>query len=270
MSGRSLAAEIVSTFEAFAGMGNVALITAWANHLHTSPGSPEFFQGIAQVASNLDRLKAEVEAATLSDKSRALYLDAVAIFRQFVSIGALANNTTAHIANQTESFNLLHLLEDVLPSLDVRVINPITLEAVKSDLEELAASLEDAEIDARLKAFLRRQIADLLWAVTNFDVIGLDGLSRVYGAVLSEVHRAAGMKGADAPAARSWLGKARAFGKKMGAGVIFASAVLGAADGAIEHGSHLIDFISGAEAAATAPAPHVPDGNPSRPKPKKD
>ncbi len=156
------------------------------------------------------------------------------------------------VKKQSDSIDLMFLAADVTHGLPEAAVNPVTLDTISNSLMELLAEIDTVEMDTSLRQFLKVQIGNMLQAVTCFDAIGIEGLSRIYGATVSEITRAWGMKEAKEPSARNWISKAGKALKLIGAGVVWVGAVAGGADSAIEHGTNLLEFAGAIEGDAGA------------------
>lgn len=106
----------------------------------------------------------------------------------------LRDYSTTNVKNETEAFQLLSLLDDVLPPTANRKIPKKDLQAWKEALEKLVNSLNEAFDDDVLKAFVEQQLSSVIWAISNYRWLGIDGVSRVYGAATAELARSQGMK----------------------------------------------------------------------------
>ncbi len=238
----TVAWEIAGIFESLIGYGNIPVSAGWANLFRADLDSPEYFQGILQISLKFDQLSRELDALESSERSKTLYTSSTAKLRNYITVGYMSSQSCSHIISVKESIDILFIAGEILTKSESGAVNQITLNAIHAELQEMLTSLEEADIDKRLKSFLKVQISQLIFAIISFDVIGIDGLSRVCGSVSSELIRSHTMAGSSAPAAQSWLKGTLAFMKRVSTSVVWLSATAEGADKALEHGGNLLDF----------------------------
>jgi hypothetical protein len=245
----SAATKIARLFERFAPLPNTNLADGWASVFAAPIGSAPFYEGLLGIHTDFRRFTFELELSVASDRAKALYTKAAAKLETFTNVQTFNGITTDQIKKQGDAIDLMFLAADVTQGLPDASVNPITLDTVTADLTELLAELDAIDVDDRLRRFLKFQVGNMLQAIASFDAIGIEGLSRIYGATVSEVTRAWGMKEAKTPSVQGWMVKARSTLKLIGAGVVWVGAVAGGADDAIEHGTSLLEFAGFVEAA---------------------
>lgn len=273
----TLATEVRELFQTLGAKKDMQVATAWAEHFGTEIGSEQFFLGIAIVKRNLTQLIADIEASRLKARSQQLYIAAVNELVSFVSPHGMISATTSQIAKLVSAFEYLTLVDDVLEPIDNRQVPKETISDLRKAMVELQADLDGADIDGRLKAFLRAQLANVLWALDHFDVVGIDGLSRTFGAAQAEIARSFGLAGASKPAAQAWYQKAWPKVVMIGTAITGLSVVVEKADNLLTHGGNIFGFVTGHDAKKDTPQSHVkietspvlpaPEHHPALPKP---
>lgn len=238
----SAALKIAKQFEKFHSLPNSNLAEAWSSIFAAPVASAAYFEGLLGLGSAFTRFEFELELSTASDRAKALYTKAAGKLQPFLAIASFGSVNVDQVKRNADSIDLMFLAADVTQGIAESVVNPITLENITNSLSELLADLDSIDIDAALRRFLKIQVGNMLQAVASFDAIGIEGLSRIYGATASEIARAWSTKEAKEPVVQGWLVKARSALKLIGAGVVWAGAVAGGADTAIEHGSSLLEF----------------------------
>jgi len=242
---RTLATEIRELFQGLGSSPDMIVANAWAEHLGTQVGSERFFLGLSLIRGKLDRLIIDIDASPLKERSKSLYKKAVNQLAEYTSIQSMQGNNIHSVRANTQAFEYLTLVDDFLVPLDHRDIPNEALASLRAQVIELRASLDDVEMDKRLKSFLITQFANLIWALDHFDAIGIEGLCRTFGASHAEFARSIGLTGASKPEALAWYKKAwPAFGA-IGLAITSLSAVVEHTDNLLTHGESLYDRLIG-------------------------
>lgn len=236
------AVRIGSLFERMLSLGNMSMLEAWSCVFNVPVDSPLLFECMSGVAVNFKRFEQELEVSSASDRAKGLYRGAASNLWTFAAPGSFASLVIPQLHQNRDSIDLMFLAGDVIAGLSDPEVNPLTVDAIASEIASLLADLEGGEIDPLLRDFLKMQLSNLLVYINSFSLFGMEGVSRIFGATVSEILRASGMSEAKSPEARSWLAKARGTLKKVGEAVIWAAAVVGAGDSALEHSTHLLSF----------------------------
>ncbi len=239
------AVELVTIFQTLADRPNAHLDDAWAKMLGVRKSSFEFYTSIASVARSVAELEAEIMGSHLRPASKTEYQKAVKRLAAYVQVEQIRSLTVDHLKTETDAFRLLTLLDDVLAPNANREIPRSTLEEWDQTLEKLTADAEAAFADEALRKFVVWQLSHLRWAIQNFDFLGIDGLSRAYGAVAAELARSQSMKGAQTGEARKWYTKAKKPLLAVGVAIAATSAVVQQADNLLTHGGHIYEVVTG-------------------------
>jgi hypothetical protein len=238
------ASEIVSIFKDLSGGQNRYIALAWAVSFDAEISSDEYYLGLGAISRSLAALHDEIDSSTLRHASKNMYLGAVLALQQYLEVTKIQSLTTDNLKNETDSFRLLTLLDDVLEPNANRDMPKATLKAWTATIDELTESAEEAIEDATLRAFVVRQLHHLRWAIGNFKFIGIDGISRAYGSMAAEVARSQNMKGGQTDRARSWFQKAKAPIVAIGVAIAASSAMVEHADTLIEHGGNIYEAVT--------------------------
>lgn len=185
--------------------------------------------------------------------SKQTYLTSVAAIELFVQYGPLSSHIVQHVEQQRGHLTRLELLDDVLHPLGHRAVQSATLKDWMQQLSDLVTFASAIEADP-LRAFVIRHLSSVQWAVQNYDVVGIDGISRAYGAMVAEVVRSQGMAGADRPGAKDWYGKGKKVLVALGISIAASSAVVQQADNLLTHGEHIYQSIGAEDGKGAAGA----------------
>jgi hypothetical protein len=240
------AVELVSIFKALAARQNMHLDNAWAQMFDVSKSSQEFYSGLGAISHSLDNLEAEIGGSKLRQASKDLYGGAVKALRQYVLIERLQSLTTDNLKKELDAFRLLTLLDDVLEPTANRQVLIGTLEEWHAALDDLISSASEALDNPVLREFVIRQLSSLQWAIRNYDSLGIEGVSRAYGAMAAELARSQGMRGAQTNEARGWYQRAKKPIVALGIGIAATSVVVEKADNLLTHGGHIYEVVTGA------------------------
>lgn len=238
------AAELVSIFRALGASQNAHMDDAWARLLNVRKSSGEFYNVIGNIAGSLESLKSEIADSRLRDASKNTYVKAANVLTQYVETNRLRELTTNQLHGETDSFRLLELLDDVLPPSGNRSITDKTLAEWLATVQEMIDSAKSAISDSVLRGFIIRQLAQLQWAINNYEFVGVEGISRSYGAMAAELARSTSMKGAQTAEARGWYQSAKKYVVALGVGIAATSVVVEKVDNLLTHGGHMYEAIT--------------------------
>jgi hypothetical protein len=241
---KTRASEIASIFRAMAGANNVLIDDAWANLLSTSKSSEEFYSTIAAISKSVDSLVLEIQLSSLRQASKDMYVGAANTFKNYLLVQNMRSLTTDHVRAEVDSFRMLTLLDDVLTPIAVRDIPPQTLHEWQSSLVALMNDAKSAISDETLRAFIVQQLSSLQWAVNNYQWIGIEGVSKTYGAMTAEIARSQGMRGGQNAETQKWYQRAKKPILKIGAAIVAASVVFEASDKLLTSGVHIFDLLT--------------------------
>jgi hypothetical protein len=242
---KTRASEIVSIFQALSGGSNVHIDDGWARLLGTAKSSEEFYLSIGAISKSLDLLKIEIEESALRPASKEKYIGAVNVLKTYVSVENLRSSQTEHVKAQADAFGLLTLLDDVLLPISNHEISEKTLSAWKAELSALIDGANRAIHEETLRSFVINQLSSLEWAINNYKWVGVEGISKAFGAMTSELARSQGMRGGQDPSAQTWYAKAKKPILAIGAALVAVSAVAENSDKILTHGNHILELIGG-------------------------
>lgn len=244
----SRAVELVSIFKALRDRpANMQLDDAWADLLQIKKSSRSFYESIGAIADSLDRLEQEIHASRLKEASKQTYLEAADDLRRYVAIDQIRTLTSDHLKNEEDAFRLLTLLDDVLEPIGNRGIPHKVLAEWQETLSSLILDASTSIQNPALREFVINQISSVYWAISNYDYIGIDGISRNYGAMAAELARSRGMKGAGEAETKSWYQRAKKPIIALGIGIAAAGAVVEQADNLLTHGGNVYEALTGGD-----------------------
>lgn len=241
------ASELVTIFKYLSEQSNMYLDDAWGKLLGLEKSSSRYYQSLGAISDSLSSLKSEIGASTLRPASKDMYIGAADALLQYVLVHRLRELTTDHLRKETDSFRLLVLLDDVLAPSANRDVPESKLIEWEGVLDALLKSADEAFEDLALREFVVRQLSSLAWAIRNFDFVGIEGVSRAYGAMAAELARSQGMRGARDRQAATWYQRAKKPLLALGVGIAASSAVAEQTDKLITHAGNVFEVITGAE-----------------------
>ncbi len=244
---RTLATEVREFFTNLITGQNRYINTAIAQTVNTNVGSVQFYSVLATVKSNCDQLIDDINASRLKGGSKALYSGAVTSLANYLSLESLQSITTDSLKGESQAFQYLTLVDDFLDPLDNRDIPVDFLIKIAAQAQGMLDELDASGVDDRLKAFLSKQIKQFMWSIQTFQIVGIEGLTRAWGAMAAEIARSQGMQGSRKTEAQSWYKKALPVLGAIGLAVTSASATVEQADNLLTHGSHIVAVVTGAE-----------------------
>lgn len=255
---QTLATEVRELFQLLAKRPDRAMQDAFAAQTETSVGSNRFFLALAAAKANCDQLISDINASTLKQGSKNLYTGAVTTLSNYLTLGSLQSASNANLRNEKQAFEYLVLVDDYLRPLDRRSVSEQFLDSLIARANEMLASLGESDVEPRLKAFLSAQISNFIWSVGNYRVLGIEGVTRAWGAMAAEIARSQGMTGSRRPEAQAWYKKALPVLGAIGLAVTSVSATVEKADNLLTHGSHIVSIVSGhSEVAGEQPKQDV-------------
>lgn len=242
---QTLATEVRTFFRKLAKEPNRRMDQAIAQTVDTSIGSIQFYEVLAAAKANCDQLQDDINACSLRRESKTLYLGAVQTLASYIDVSALQGRHNHQLRAEKQAFEYLTLIDDFLVSLDNRDIPDDFLDTIRAQAQSMLDDLLQSDVDERLKAFLAKQIRHFIWSITTFAIVGIEGLSRAWGAMAAEIARSQGMQGARKPAAEGWYKKALPVLGAIGLAVTSVSATVEQTDNLVTHGQHIVSVITG-------------------------
>jgi hypothetical protein len=232
---------IEAVLRAYRGQ-NANMLTAWAAVLDVPAGGADFTLGMVCLQAKFDNVGVEVAAASVSEKAKGLYQGALKALRPFVEPHRMNALDTNALTKQRQQIDILHLAVDALPHVLVPEVNELTISSLMGEINELLVNVEGSAIDEPLKHLLKAHLSTLLMALHSYEILGQDGVARVYGSVAAELVRVSRTPEAQSKGAKALFGKALKVAKAIGAVVVWASATVSGADGLLTHGSDLLGW----------------------------
>ncbi len=243
-AGVTIVEEILVPYEHVRkGRQNEKLRDLWASYWGTTYATSQFWFAYAQYYAKLEELDQQLQVYAKDERSKQLFGGAVSRLRAHYDVGYLAN-TTSNIASLDETFNIIHLASALLPKTLNEPIEVSTAESISTQIRQLIDELEGSDLSDDLKRFLKSQFVLLLWAASNYNTVGIDGLSKVYGMVASEFMRVWGKKESGTRPDDPWWKSARAKLKLIGEGVIWSEKLASGAEKLLSHGDDLANLIT--------------------------
>ncbi|HJO66134.1 MAG TPA: hypothetical protein QF469_12420 [Sphingomonas sanguinis] len=246
---KTLASEVRSVFYHLAQEPNRRMDRAIADNSNTHTGSAAFYEAVASIRANCEQLRHDIEKSRIKAAGKNLYLGAVDTLVSYISVDGLVNKQNHQLRSEAQSFEYLMLIDDVLEPIDSRDIPAGFLEELTAKAQVILDDLLASDIEARLKVFLSDQIQRFMWSINTFKIVGIDGLTKAWGAMFAEVARSSGMAGARKPEAEKWYKKAMPVIGAIGLVVTSVSATVEQTDNLLTHGGHIVQVVTGAEGA---------------------
>ena len=242
---KQLALSLAETMERLSGSGGTNLQTAWGALLGVDPTSPDLYLGVTVVYRKFIELVALISKSTISDRAKGLYLGAVGQLMPFTIPGNLSSFSSGSVLEKKDKIDLLHLAADALPGGLVADVQPATLEALCTELVEILRSVAEADIEPEICRLIQTSLETLLMVLRSYKVFGADGAARIYGSVVAELARSAQQDPPKSEPARSLLQRTIGFAKKVGAVVIWTSALAGGVENLITDGTDIASMLTG-------------------------
>lgn len=263
---RTLAAEVRELFQMLGREPNRYLHQVIAEAANTDVGTVQFYGVVAGMKAKCDRLSADIRVSRLKEASKNLYVGAVATFANYLTINSILSAQNHQIRNEIQAFQYLTLVDDFLEPSDSRDIPEGFLDGIKKQAEAMLTGLKSSDLDARLKVFLEKQIREFIWSIETFHLLGIEGLTKAWGAMAAEIARSQGMQGSRSPAAKAWYKKALPILGAIGIAVTAVSAKVEDVDNALTHGGNIVKLLAGGDADEQAAKDEADDKNPDSPK----
>lgn len=230
---------------------NVPMAQAWAELLQVRQESFDFWTGITVFYGRFGELRESIsECATISERAKSLYTGAVNALLPYVTPSQLGGLNTGQLAGTQDKIDLLYLAADALPRDLIPAVHPSTLEQLCQELEKLLASAQGADVEPDVRRLITTSIETLLMVLRSYKHFGPDGAARIYGSVAAELARTMQQSPPESAAGKSALKKLIGVAKKIGAVVIWTSAVVGAGDKLLTDGTDIAKIITGPDQAA--------------------
>jgi len=249
---KQLALSLAEALERL-GAVNEQLGLGWARLLQVGTDSPDLFLGVAIFYGKFLELRARISESQLSERAKGLYVGAINQLLMFAAPTQLGSLTTGQLAQHHDKIDLLHLAADALPGEFVADVQPTTLEELCKELEQILASLTDADIEPELRRVISNSLETLLMVLRSYKILGPEGAAKAYGCVAAELARIMHQSQPASKAGKSALQKTIALAKKIGAVVIWTSAVVGGADKLLTDGTDIAKFVTGPDQATHNP-----------------
>jgi hypothetical protein len=240
------ATEITKTLQALLPFKDqTKLPEAWARVLNTPPYSADFYLGMSAIISKYDELEGAIQAADLDEVEARLYGRAATHLRQFIEPRTASQFSVAQLRDAQSYIDTVYLARRVLPEQLVPEVNKITLDTISQAISELLAMLGECvpPPDPKLERLLRANLATLMMAIASFDVLGANGVSRIFGTVAAEFTHFERTSPPTTETNSSLFKRAIAIVKQVGAAVVWCHATSSGAAGLLEEGSKISEAI---------------------------
>ncbi|WP_336979714.1 hypothetical protein [Altererythrobacter fulvus] len=205
--------------------------------------SANFLLGINVLAEKFDRLSFEIEEADISERSRKLYQGAAEILRNLMLPPGLLGKTVDHLHNQQNHIDILFMASDTLkrPSLSIPPIE-LRQELIKT-LESAITQTKEADLDAALERLIVSHLETVLFAVRAFEHLGVEGVTRIFGAAVADVTRAAKLPEAKTGTAKQIFKATKTALAAVGGLLIFSGQAAEGAEKLISHGEGVLESL---------------------------
>jgi hypothetical protein len=259
---KQAALALAESLEALTQYGNIPVMAGWAQHLQVAGNSPELYLALAVLFGRLMELRQALEASDQPQRAKDLYRGAIDHVAQFISPSFASAQTTGNVGQSIDKINLLHLLAAALPDEVVPDVQPATLETLTRELEEMLSGLSAVEMESELRGFVQSTLETLLMVLRSYKTFGPDGAARIYGSIAAEMARIVWQEPPRTEQGQSTLSKLLKLTKKVGAVVIWTSAVAGASDKLLTYGTDLADALTGPQHAEHGLSPAAKKAGP--------
>lgn len=240
------ALEIAEIFERISLHGGMEskIIDCWRDELKINYDTLEFKIALACIEQKFDILIEDIEFSNINDRAKNLYEQAIRQLKKFADYGLAFNLKKSQLLNHKNQIDIIFLAADNLPSYLVPEINPLTIDAIRSEIRSLMEIVRESDIEKPFKFMLLNSLSAMLLSVEAYKTLGPDGAAKLYGTAAAEIARLSGTPHAKKPEAQGLAKKALTLCKKTGAAIIFAGAVVGGAHSVIEDGSSILGIDS--------------------------
>ena len=245
----NLALSLAESMDQLAKEPNEGLSARWSKLLNCGDQTPEFYMALAVIYGKFLELRGELETSTLGDRAKGLYLSAVHELLPFVNPTTAHSHNSQQVRARGDKIDLLHLAAEALPHIPVPDVQPPIIEQLCVELEDIRQQLKSADVDPETRRFVGRSLAILKMVLQSYDILGPEGAAQMFGSAFSDLVRSLQQKPAPSGEGKSILQRLVSLTKKVGAVVIWTSAVVGGADNLLTDGSDIVGFLTGDDAA---------------------
>lgn len=221
-----------------------------AKRLEIERNSPGYLLTMGCLISQLQEVRLAVIATEPSERAMAVYERAFYQINPLIDPYFQNTNAVQVIKDRHNDINQLFVMSDLLKN-EAIAFDEASRAAAITEIEALKSRLEELDLDSVLWAQLKMSLDFLLMALRLHDVLGSQGMARIFGGVTFEMAQTVNAARPSSPESKRWFQDALATIKKVGAAIVWAGAV---ATGA----SQIVDFtgdvlsIGGGDAAADA------------------
>lgn len=226
---------------------NEQLVGRWAELLGTQPYSSDYHFALAAMQARAEAVVREIGTCSANERAKKQYVNAVSSLLPYFTAHTVTGQKISALNALQNQIDMLFMAADSLADKLVPEINPLTIEALRSNLEEVRENTGKADISAELKLLIVSQINRLISILSSYDILGPDAAASIFGSAAATLGRLDHDQSAKGPKEKGILKKALDVCKKVGAGVIFASAVVGGATDLLEDGRTLLGIESDTE-----------------------
>lgn len=246
----NIALSLAEAMEALAQGQDVPISKRWSELLGVGADSADLYLAMSVIYAKFGELRMQIADSNLSQRAKDLYTGATNELAHYANPSNANSRSVGQLGQRKEKIDLLHLAADALPEMLIPDIQPVTLEELCKELEDIRASAQSADIDPQMRRLIDESLVTLLMVLRSYRTLGPDGAARIYGAVAAELARSARQNPPESRPSKSILQRAIGATKKVGAVVIWASAVVGGADKLLTDGADIASMITGADQPA--------------------
>lgn len=245
-------AELLDKIQKFSNP-NEAMGRVYAEALHTVYESPDFYIAVGTLIDQFERDSERALELEDHERARAIYKRSIDNVRPWLHPYQARSQNASGVQMIANDIDQLFVIGSKLPSLE-DVIEPALIEVAIAEAQNLQQTLSELNIDATTKLYLIRLIDTLLMALRSVDIIGVEGLSKVFGGFASELARV--NANTLTPEAATWVSSTRKWVGKVGKGMLWTAAFVTAGSHAITDGADVINLIAGPDSEQKASDPH--------------
>jgi hypothetical protein len=218
---RTLAGHIRKLFEAASSTDGPRVIDAWAKVFNRSVNESGLLEAVNTIALGLDQLTAAVGGSAFDDTLKAQSETNIGQLRQFVTFPLLYEAGPQNMRDPTVSAAISNII--LLEAIAGEPLNRVIPENYIADFQQKVVTLL-AEVDAlpvppQVIALLKENLSRIVWALGSYDLLGVEGLSRIFGSATSEIFRSA-PEVAKSAQGRAFMGKAVKVTKAIATAII--------------------------------------------------
>ena len=256
----NLALSIAETLEIVAQGADQPLTEKWADVFGVGIDTPDYFTALTVLYARLRELRERILDSTLSERSKGLFRNAVDTLLQFTNPSRVGQFTVSQVASAMDKIDLLHLASDALPHTLIPDVQPITIQSLCNELEQLSSLVAIGDIEPEVRRLVESSIQTLLMVLRGYKQFGAEGAARIFGSVAAELARVAAQGAPKTADGQSLFRKMMSVTKKIVAVVILAGATVHGADQFLTDGRDILKIIEGEapsnEAAGTDSGVH--------------